>query len=191
MLDDADGAVLTEESPMRTFIFPCAGAVGLLLAACLAAPGEPSATNGSALSCSSSERAFNGACRPVCTSSAQCAPPNACMTVSAGISLCIDYTACAYLGSDTECAGVPYGSYGSYQSFDPYWTPTFDPYASPYSGYLSTEPFGCGGNAAWHTAPPSPVDDPRCGEAHPVVRCQKTAGRCALVSGTTMDVADR
>jgi hypothetical protein len=183
---------------MRKFIFPFAGAVGLLLAACLTAPGEPSASSNSALSCGSSERPFNGACRPTCTTSAQCAAPNTCMTVSSGVSLCIDYSACAYLGSDSECAGVPFGSYGGYggyggiyESFDPYWTPSYDPYSSPYSGYISSEPFGCGGNAVWLTAPPSPIDDPRCGEAHPVTRCAKVGRGCTLVSGTTMDVADR
>lgn len=176
---------------MRKFVLPFAGAVGLFLAACLAAPAEPSASNGSALSCSSTERAFNGTCRPVCTTSAQCTAPDTCMTVSAGVSLCLDYKACAYLGSDTECAGVPYGAYGNYASQDPYWTPTYNPYSSPYSGYLSSEPFGCGGNAGWRSAPPAAVDDPKCGEAHPVVRCQKIGNACGLVSGTTMDVADR
>jgi len=172
---------------MRKYIFPLAGAVGVLLAACLTAPGEPSGTNNSALSCSSTERAFNGACRPVCTTSAQCAAPNTCQTVSAGVSLCIDYTNCAYLGSDSECSGVPYGSYGSY---DPYWTPSYDPYMSGYNGYVSSEPFGCGGNAVWSTAPSSSADDPRCGEPHPVVRCQKVGRSCTLVSGTTIDIAE-
>ena len=175
---------------MRKVIFPLAGAVGVFLAACLAAPGEPSSSSNSALSCGASERAFNGACRPVCTSSAQCTAPSTCMTVSGGLSLCLEYTACAYLGSDTECAGVPYGSYGPYESYDPYWTPTYDPYDTSYSSYGS-EPFGCGGNAVWHTGAPAPLDDPRCGEAHPVTRCQKVGNRCSLVSGTTMDVADR
>ncbi len=175
---------------MKKAIFLSAGATALFLAACLAAPGEPAGTNNSALSCTTSERAFNGACRAVCTTSAQCSAGNSCMTVASGLSLCIDYTACAYLGSDTECAGVPYGSYGSYDDFDPYWTPTVDPYTS-YSTYGSSEPFGCGGNAAWKTEAPAPMDDPRCGGAHPVTRCQKVGNRCALVSGTTMDVADR
>jgi hypothetical protein len=176
---------------MKKFVFPLAGAIGLLLAACLTAPGEPSASNTSALSCGSGEQAFNGACRPLCTTSAQCSAPNTCMTVSAGVSLCLDYSACAYLGSDTECAGVSFGSYGGYATHNPYWTPSFDPYGSPYSGYLAGEPFGCGGNAVWHTAPPSPGGDPQCGEAHLVARCQRVGNRCSLVSGTTMDVADR
>jgi len=109
------------------------------------------------------------------------------MTVTSSLSLCLDYTACAYLGSDTECAGVPFGSYGNY---DAYWTPAVGPYTS-YSAYGSPEPFGCGGNAAWKRQAPAPLDDPRCGGAHPVTRCQKVGNRCALVTGTTMDVADR
>lgn len=179
---------------MRKYIFPFACAVGLMLAACLTAPAEPTASNGSALSCSSSERAFNGSCRKTCTASSDCAAPNSCMVVSAGVSLCLDYTACAHLGSDTECAGVPYGSYSSYAyaDFDPYWTPTYDPYGPSYNsyGYGSSEPFGCGGNAVWNTAPASAASDPRCGQSHPVTRCQKVGNVCALVSGTTMDVAD-
>ena len=186
---------------MRKIVFPLAGAVGvplLFLAACLTAPAEPSASNGSALSCTSGERAFNGSCRKTCATSAECAAPNTCMTVSAGTSLCLDYSACAYLSSDTECAGVPYGSYGSYESagFDPYWTPIYDPYDTGYSsygggyGFASSEPFGCGGNAVWHTAPPVATDDPKCGEAHPVTRCQRVGNTCSLVAGTTMDVAD-
>jgi hypothetical protein len=175
---------------MRNSILAFAGAGGVFLAACLAAPGEPSSSNGSALSCGASERAFNGACRPVCSSSAQCSSPSTCMTVSGGLSLCLDYTACAHLGSDTECTGVPYGGYGGYDSYDPYWTPAYEPNGPTYSSYGS-EPFGCGGNAAWQTAAPAAADDPKCGEAHAVTRCQKVAGRCALVKGTTMDVADR
>ena len=174
---------------MRKFIFPFAGAVGVFLAACLAAPGEPTGTGNSALTCAASERAFNGACRKTCAANAECAAPNACMTVSTGVSLCIDYSACAYLGSDTECAGVPY-SYGGYGTADPYWTPSYDPYANPYSGYIAG-PFGCGGNAVWHAAPPPALDNPKCGKTHPVSRCQKVGNRCSLVSGTTMDVADR
>ena len=175
---------------MKKAIFLSAGATALFLAACLAAPGDSSSSKTSALSCTANERAFNGACRPVCTSSAQCSIGNSCMTVASGLSLCLDYTACAYLGSDSECAGVPYGSYGSYDSFDPYWTPSADPYTS-YSTYGSSKPFGCGGNAVWKTEAPAPLDDPRCGGAHPVTRCQKVGNRCALVSGSTMDVADR
>ena len=180
---------------MRKYIFPFAGVVGLFLAACLAAPAEPTGSNGSALSCNASERAFNGSCRKTCATSSDCATPNNCMTVSAGVSLCLDYSACAYLSSDSDCAGVPYGSYGvGYADFDPYWTPSFDPYASSYSsygGYGSSEPFGCGGNAVWNTAPASAANDPRCGQPHAVTRCQKVGSACALVSGTTMDVADR
>ncbi len=175
---------------MKKAIFLSAGATALFLAACLAAPGDSSSSKTSALSCTANERAFNGACRPVCTSSAQCSIGNSCMTVASGLSLCLDYTACAYLGSDSECAGVPYGSYGSYDSFDPYWIPSADPYTS-YSTYGSSKPFGCGGNAVWKTEAPAPLDDPRCGGAHPVTRCQKVGNRCALVSGSTMDVADR
>jgi hypothetical protein len=180
---------------MRKLVLPVALAVGLLLAACLTAPGEPSSTNASALTCASSERAFNGACRTMCTTSAQCAGSNTCMTVAGGLSLCLDYTACAYLGGDTECSGVPFGgynSYGGYASYDPYWTPTYDPYATSYNGYSSSaEPFGCGGNAVWLSQPPAPTDDPKCGEAHSVVRCKKVGRKCSLVNGTTMDVADR
>jgi hypothetical protein len=172
--------------------------LGLLLAACLSAPGEPANSTGSALSCTGSERAFNGSCRAVCTTSAECASPNTCMTVSTGVSLCLDYTSCAYLGSDTECVGVAGGSYGGYstsdESFDPYWTPSYDPYASSYGSYGSSSaslPFGCGGNAVWHAAPPVATDDPKCGETHAVTRCQKVGSTCALVSGNTIDVAER
>jgi hypothetical protein len=189
---------------MKKFILPLAGGIGLLLAACLAAPGDSGTSTSAALSCGGNERAFNGACRTVCTSTSQCGGSNQCMTVSAGVALCIDYTACAYLGGDTECAGVPYGGYGgygyssytsydnaSYGSYDPYWVE--DPYSSSYESYgsYSAGPFGCGGNAVWHSQPPAPTDDPKCGEAHQVVRCRKVGNRCALVEGTTMDVADR
>ncbi len=178
---------------MRKFIFPFVGSVGVFLAACLAAPAEPAGTSNSALTCASSERAFNGACRKVCAASADCSAPNTCMTVSAGVSLCIDYKSCAYLGGDTECTGVPYASYGygyGYGSSDPSWTPSYGPYASPYSGYIAG-PFACGGNAVWHAAPPAASDDPKCGETHAVVRCQKVGNKCSLVTGTTMDVAER
>lgn len=174
---------------MRKFILPFAAALGVFLAACLAAPGEPTDTGTSALTCAANERTFNGGCHKTCTASAQCTAPNACMTVSTGVSLCIDYSSCAYLGGDTTCSGVPYGGYG-YESTDPYWTPSYDPYASSYSNYIAG-PFGCGGNAVWVTSPPAAADNPKCGAEHSVVRCQKVGNTCSLVVGTTMDVAER
>lgn len=178
---------------MRKIIVVSVGAAGVMLAACLSAPAEPTVTSTSALTCKSSERAFNGACRATCTTSAQCAAPNTCMTVAAGVSLCVDYSACAYLESDTECGTFPYGgSYESYPSFDPYAGPIPPPPGVDLSGgYLAPDPYGCGGNAVWHTQPPAPSSDPRCGQPHTVNRCTRVGGTCALVSSTTIDIAER
>ncbi len=173
---------------MKKVVFPVACAVGLFLAACLTAPDEPAAVVSGLLSCEPGKLAFNGACRSTCTTSAQCASPNTCMTVSAGAALCLDYAACAYLGSDTECSRVSYGGYGSYHAYGHSSSSASYPTAT---GYGSNEPLGCGGNATWQVASPSAVNDPKCGEPHRVVRCQNVGNQCGLVSGTTIDIADR
>ncbi len=175
---------------MRKIILAGCVGVGLLVAACLTAPGEPG-TSVQGLTCTAVEREFNGGCRKICATSADCAAPTSCATVATGLSLCVDAsTTCTYLGTDTECFGVPYGSYygnGYDASFVPYSTPYAVPYSSVYGGGGA---FACAGNATWQTVPPITTDDPKCGEHHAVVRCEKVGGSCALVAGATMDVAE-
>ena len=164
---------------MKNFILPAAGAVGLLLAACIAAPGEivPVPDGGSAppaTGCLTTERMFNGACRGVCNASAQCSGANTCMNVAPDLAVCIDYTSCAYLGSDTICKGVAHGSYVSYNT---------------YSSYAAVD--SCAGNATWQSSPANKSSAPSCGVEHAVTRCQNVGNRCSLVNGFAQDLADR
>ena len=183
-----------------SFLLPAAGVVGIFLAACLSAPDEPGLTPDaggpgvdSGSSCSlSGGREFNGACRTVCTSSSSCAAGESCMTVATGVSLCLDYSQCGYFANDTTCAGVATGAADtSYSGEDPYWVPGPDPEPYYTGGYGGVTPYGCAGNGPFLLEPPLAGDDPKCGEKHTVIRCEKVGNRCALVSGSTIDVAER
>ena len=176
------------------FLLPAAAAVGIFLAACLSSPTEPgTGSNNGALSCASSEKSFNGGCHDVCTTSADCSKPGeSCMTIAEGQSICLDYSQCGYFASDTSCSGVPYSSAEyPYSGEDPYWTPDPDPYTYFETGYGDSTPYGCTGNAPFRTAAPISGADPKCGEKHDVQRCEKVDNRCAIVSGSTIDVAER
>jgi hypothetical protein len=165
--------------------------------ACLAAPDEPNkGSNEDPLKCRAGEQLFNGACRQSCRETKDCSGGLSCMVVGADTSICIDYTHCAYLESDTSCDQVSGGGYG----YDGYGygygtitTYALDAYstASPESegeiGY-SYQGAGCIGNAAWATIEPS--GNPQCGVGHPVNRCRPTAQGCAIVTSTTTDIAD-
>lgn len=166
---------------MRNIILLFSGGSTLLLFACLVAPAEPAATSESALSCGRSERAFNGACRKTCSSSADCDGATSCMKVSPDVALCLDYRHCAYLGSDTACAAGT-GSYG----YGPYTDEAYGYYGGGGSGNAGSAT--CAGDATWQVVAPS--GDPSCGASHPVQRCARVAGQCRIVSGATVDVAD-
>lgn len=197
---------------MRKPIFFFAGAGALFLVACLVAPDEPNGTTSNALSCAAGERAFNGSCRKVCTSSSTCPSGTACMNVGAGVALCLDYKHCAYLSSDTKCGGASpgyyssayydetnYGGYGGYgygygwESYDfgygAYGYPSSSSTFYGYGGAASAA--GCAGDATWLAIEPNASAPIRCGDEHTVTRCAPVApGQCGLVSGTTVDVAD-
>jgi hypothetical protein len=145
------------------------GAVGMALSlfACLVAPTEPGSLDGPP-ACSANQQLFNGACRNQCTTTADCSAGYSCTNVGGGSPVCLAYTQCAYLDSDSACDAVPTNSYeGSYGS------------------YLEV---ACVGNAKWVTTPAS--GDPSCGKAHPVSRCRQTANGCALVAGSTVDIGE-
>lgn len=173
------------------------GGVALTLFACFGAVAE---VNDGDLQCTNGTRAFNGACRTICTSSSQCGSDDRCMSVDAE-ALCVPFQNCAYLASDTQCVGT--GMYTIYtrggQSTRPYSStppnanpldvtnfddPSFVPYPSPYG--TSAGPEGCEGNARWVTAPAQ--GDPGCGTMHEVRRCRRSRGNsCILESGSTRD----
>jgi hypothetical protein len=176
---------------MRKLILLFAGGAALTLFACLVAPDEPSGTASNALTCTSTERAFNGACRKVCAAAADCGSGTSCMKVSGNVALCLDYDHCAYLGSDTTCSGAAIG----YSSYDPssgdygYGSYAFSPYGYGELGtYGYAGPGGCAGDATWQVIAPS--GNPQCGASHSVTRCAPVGGHCALISGSTTDVAD-
>jgi hypothetical protein len=152
-------------------------AIAITVAACLTAPADVSSTS-SELACTAEERAFNGACHAACTTSTDCAAPETCMVVASNEALCLRYTKCAYLGSDTECAAIQGDGYG-YSSVAAY------PGSGEQEAYGAS---GCVGDAKWTVLVAG--SDPGCGQAHPVWRCRPVAGGCALVSGATADIAD-
>jgi hypothetical protein len=165
---------------MKRRIYAGAAVSTLFLAACLVAPTEPGGTPLSG--CAPGEHAFNGECRKECADTASCPAGLSCMNVGGASALCLDYDHCGYVGNDTECS-----SGGSYGPSDPYWTPE----PEPSYGNTSYSPYGggdCSGNAKWQVETPS--TDPRCGQSHSVVRCERRGARCELVQGTTLDVAD-
>jgi len=163
----------------RFLVFgPVLGALALF--ACLTAP-EDSGSTGQGLSCGSTERPFNGACRTVCSKNADCPAGQHCMSVGPNDTLCLDYSRCAFLGSDSSCAAVA----GLSSSYDPY----FQPYGLGLTTYgQSYDGVACVGDAKWQTVPAS--GDPSCGAEWRVTRCRATSAGCALVDGTTSDVAE-
>ncbi len=177
---------------MRKTIMLVGGGAALFLFACLVAPDEPAGTSVSALTCGTTERAFNGACRKVCATNADCNAAGAsCMKVSGGTALCLDYKHCAYLGSDTQCGGatVGYASYASGWGGGDFGHGAFDYNPYGYGTYGYTGPAGCAGDATWQVLAPS--GEPQCGAQHTVTRCASIAGECALVDGAATDVADQ
>jgi hypothetical protein len=174
----------TKSSPVKKVLGLGAVMLTLSFMACLTAPNEP-ATN--PVSCGGSLQLWNGVCRLSCKTTTDCNGGLRCMAVGAGTSLCLDYTSCAYLQSDSTCdqsgSGTAYG-YGAYQQ-DPYWTvsPAYGAELSSYSQGAS-----CAGNGVWLAVPPS--GDPECGQSHAVNRCRPTAGGCTLVPGNTLDIAE-
>lgn len=141
----------------------------LSLAGCLTHPSDTGSSSAE-LHCTTQERAFNGACRATCTKNSDCAPSTSCMVVAPNETLCLDYTGCAFLGSDTQCSPVDGDGYG---------------YTS-YSYYGSS---GCVGNATWQVSPA--VGDPKCGAAHTVGRCRPVGQGCEIVVGAVIDIADK
>jgi hypothetical protein len=150
-------------------------AAALSLGACLVAPDEPNGSGTGALTCPPGQRTFNGACRAACQHTTDC--PNAlqCMTVAEGDSLCLDYKNCSFLGDDTTCTQT--GAGPTYSSYYGYETP------GAYGGAA------CAGNATYQSANAG-ADDPRCGESHAVKRCKPVGYGCALVPGTSVDIAE-
>lgn len=160
------------------------GGAAICLAACLVAPDEPSGTSADGLTCRAGERTFNGSCRKICSGALDCSGTESCMNVSADVAVCLDYTRCAYLGSDTTCRGgtTGYASYGL--------TPYDDVGGLGYGyGYGSGYVEGCTGDATWQVIAPS--GDPQCGEVHTVTRCAPAGNTCVLVTGSAIDVAER
>jgi hypothetical protein len=154
--------------------------------------------DGGTLACSASERAFNGACRKVCTSTSQCGREY-CAAIDATTAVCVPYPNCAWLGSDTQCLGVgkyevytrggmasvPYASF-PYDA-NPYdVTPYDDPYFAADGAYAYGATDGCRGNARYVVEPAR--TDPGCGQSHAVNRCRRFGTRCGLAAGTTKDV---
>jgi hypothetical protein len=170
----------------------------LSMLACVIAPGKIDETQ-TGMDCPAGQRFFNGECRAVCTTSKDCPSASNCMNVGDGNAVCLEYTSCAYLGSDTQCVGVGNYSYYTrsgvesrpYESdpfnanpydITPYDDPSFveGPYQPAYASDL-----GCKGNAHWITTPG--VGDPACSRPHEVVRCRRINDNCALLDGTTTD----
>jgi len=174
------------------------------LGACVFAPGEI-ATDAGGLTCSNGQVQFNGACHQDCTTTQTCATPGTrCTAIDGKTSACLDETVtCAYLSSDTECAGrggyyeevgrgtyelwVEYSSFPDAYSIDPSTlTSNSDPYFTPagYQPSVQSDGFGCQGNAVWTDVPATGTV--ACGAKHAVQRCRLVAGRaCELVTGTT------
>jgi hypothetical protein len=172
---------------MRKILSLIGAGAALGLFACLVAPDEPKSTTSAGLTCSANQRAFNGACRDLCTTNAQCASALKCMKVSPNESLCLDYAHCAHLGSDTVCSAVGSAGYPTPTAYGDYG------YGYGYSGYgysgYGYGGFACAGDAKWQTTTPV-AGDPQCGEAHAVARCQPANGACTLVTGTAIDIAE-
>ena len=189
----------------RTFAWCVVLTSGACAGACFFAPGEIVTESTSApLVCAAGQQGFNGSCREICSATSPCAAiGTTCISVDAKTALCLEATTtCAYLGSDTECAGrggayeeygrgsasvwVPYSSYPYLLSDPADLTDYEDPYfQEPYGyGYAHSDAFGCQGNANYVTVPVSgPVG---CAASHEVARCRLVSGHyCRPVLGTT------
>ena len=175
------------------------------IGACFVAPGRvdgsgSSSTTG-ALNCAAAERAFNGACRALCSESLPCAAGSVCAGIDSKDAVCLEPSVtCSYLGDDHVCAsrGGHY-SYGrgtstfmAYQSYPSYGidpltlTEDRDAYFTPaYGGYgVQNDGQGCQGDARWVPAPLA--GSVACRARHDVKRCRLVnAYSCSLVSGTT------
>lgn len=179
------------------------GVAGVVLfgcvAACVAASSESSSSSSQALQCPAAQRAFNGACRDVCSETKPCASGELCAQVDPATALCLEPTSsCAYLGDDAVCEGqggfyqysrggfasfVPYSSYPAYpyEIDDATLTSNYDPYFyAPYGGLAA----GCQGDAKWVTVAPKP-GAVACKDKHTVKRCRLVNHACTLVTGTT------
>lgn len=159
--------------------------------------------------CASGQRFFNGECRVECTSTADCAADTQCMNLDDDTSLCLPYSECAFLDSDTQCVGT--GTYYINQSrigmTQVHYT-SYPPNADPDDVTEYTDGFfvvdeealgesigvsdasdlsedGCQGNASWTTIPAT--GDIACGNLHEVLRCRRYEYSCVLVQGTTLD----
>jgi hypothetical protein len=158
--------------------------------------------------CASGQRIFNGVCRVECTGAVDCPTGSYCTNLDDGTSLCLPYTNCSFLDSDTQCVGTGmytvYGRGGMTQQYYTSYPRDADPddvtdfedgffvvdeeamgraiglYAA---SYLSED--GCQGNAGWTTI--LATGEPACGQAHEVMRCRRYNNECVLVPGTTLD----
>jgi hypothetical protein len=89
-----------------------------------------------ALSCTSDQRAYNGACRALCDGTSPCSGDTRCVRVDRSSALCLDKesaSSCSFLGNDTQCLGTG-GAYvhgrSAYEFFEPYWSQPYG--ANPY-----------------------------------------------------------
>lgn len=164
------------------------------------------AEEGSALDCPTTDRFYNGACRTLCSASTPCTGGLLCMAIDTTDSVCLPYTQCSYLGSDSQCYGtgtfIEYDRAGEETGVEPYsstppdanpydQTPYVDPYfePSPSSPYPNTtiEGVGCQGDAQFVKF--AAIGDVACGGTQPVTRCRQIFGvACVLVQGTTVEI---
>jgi hypothetical protein len=167
-------------------------------------PGVDSGDEGSTLDCPTTERFYNGSCRPICSATTPCAGGLLCMAIDATDSVCLPYAHCSYLGDDSQCFGT-----GTFVDYNPRWgmevepysstppdanpydqTPYVDPYfePSPTSPYPNTtiEGMGCQGDAQFVKL--AATGDVACGGAEQVTRCRQLGDACVLVQGTTAEI---
>lgn len=126
---------------------------GLSLLACLTAPGETRISDAqSELSCTAQEHRFNGSCRRVCATTADCRGGERCMTVTGGQQLCLDYTHCAHLESDTRCQRVGGPGYGTSYGYSSYGYAS-STYPAPWQyGYAYGPTYGYGPSYGYGTS---------------------------------------
>jgi len=160
-------------------------------------------TDGATPTCGSSERFYNGECRPLCTASSQCPTGTQCMTIDPSAAVCLPYGHCSYLGDDAQCLGT--GFYDEYTRFGmetvpypstpwnanpydhtPYVDSTFEALPGTPYPYTTPEGYGCEGDAQFVKI--VATGDVACGAVHDVVRCRRLGNACVLVQGTTVDL---
>ena len=71
-------------------------------------------------------------------------------------------------------------------SEDPYFMANPNSYGESGGSYQGQ---ACVGNATWTLIPAT--GDPECGVKHAVNRCRPTSNGCAIISGTTTDIAEQ